>query len=86
MQERIFEQCSTDPVTVRDTTDGFVPGEEFYFNTSQMNGLPRGETFRGLATNVPIPADAVTASGCGLDPHISLANAELQALRISFGE
>jgi K+-transporting ATPase ATPase C chain len=30
-----------------------------------------------------IPADAVTASASGLDPHISLANARLQAARIA---
>jgi potassium-transporting ATPase KdpC subunit len=30
-----------------------------------------------------IPADALTASGSGLDPHISLANAEAQAARVA---
>lgn len=35
------------------------------------------------APDVPIPADAVTASGSGLDPHISLKNAALQAPRVA---
>jgi K+-transporting ATPase ATPase C chain len=37
----------------------------------------------GLATNAPVPADAVTASASGLDPHISRQNAELQAARVA---
>ena len=40
-------------------------------------------TQNGLATNALVPADAVSASGSGLDPHISLKNAELQAPRVA---
>lgn len=36
-----------------------------------------------LSDDVLIPPDAVTGSGSGLDPHISLANAMLQASRVA---
>ena len=40
-------------------------------------------TLNGLGPDVPVPVDAVTASASGLDPHISIANARLQAPRVA---
>jgi potassium-transporting ATPase KdpC subunit len=40
-------------------------------------------TQNGLATNALVPADAVTGSASGLDPHISQQNAALQAERVA---
>lgn len=37
----------------------------------------------GLGANQLVPVDAVTASGSGLDPHISVRNARLQAPRVA---
>lgn len=46
----------------------------------------RAQNYRsenGLAPGAKIPADAVTASGSGLDPDISVKNAQIQAARVA---
>ncbi|MFI9845532.1 potassium-transporting ATPase subunit C [Nonomuraea sp. NPDC051941] len=51
------------------------PGEDY--------AAGRTVPIRGNAGTPAVPADAVTASGSGLDPHISAAYAELQAPRVA---
>ncbi|MCU0578176.1 MAG: K(+)-transporting ATPase subunit C [Desulfobacterota bacterium] len=52
-------------------------------NDALQERLARYRAENGLAPDVSVPADAVTASASGLDPHISLKNARLQAPRVA---
>jgi K+-transporting ATPase ATPase C chain len=52
-----------------------------FLGVSQLLEQYRKEN--GLAPHAKVPVDAVTRSGSGLDPHISVANAMLQASRVA---
>jgi K+-transporting ATPase ATPase C chain len=55
--------------------------DESYAGVKQLAAAYRAEN--GLAADTILPADAVTRSASGLDPHISVANAKLQAQRVA---
>jgi K+-transporting ATPase ATPase C chain len=58
------------------------PTSQKLSDTIQQNVLDYRKQ-NGLAANAPVPADAVTASASGLDPHISVENARIQAARVA---
>jgi potassium-transporting ATPase KdpC subunit len=70
---RLLEGEDDDPATddVDETFDGIEQRADAY----------REEN--GLDADTEVPVDAVTASASGLDPHISVANARLQAPRVA---
>lgn len=55
--------------------------EEFLAMVEERAIAYRAEN--GLAAGAQVPVDAVTASASGLDPHISKANASIQAVRVA---
>lgn len=58
------------------------PTSKELLNTVQVR-VAKYRAENGLAEGARVPADAVTASGSGLDPHISVENALMQAARVA---
>jgi potassium-transporting ATPase KdpC subunit len=71
--DRLLVGEEDDPATddIDETFDGIEQRADAY---RDENGLP---------ADAEVPVDAVTASASGLDPHISVANARLQAPRVA---
>jgi K+-transporting ATPase ATPase C chain len=89
---------ATDPYCVPLSTQGTpviapVPGDKYEISHGSYicdpNTVPeRTIAYRqlnGLPSRTEVPVDAVTASASGLDPDISIANADLQAPRVARG-
>jgi K+-transporting ATPase ATPase C chain len=70
---KLIQGIPDDPAT-KDT-------DESYAGVKQLVEAYRKEN--GLAPGTKVPVDAVTRSSSGLDPHISPANAALQARRVA---
>jgi K+-transporting ATPase ATPase C chain len=69
--------------------DSSAPLGNFKNDKGDLDDVKLNQAFRDdklplvFTPKSPIPADAVTASASGLDPHISVANAETQLSRVA---
>src|SRR3984957_14825412 len=85
IQDRIVHYCLDNDIAY----DSSVPIANFKDAGGDLDDVKLIKAFNDekmplvFTAKVPIPADAVTASSSGLDPHISPRNAELQASRIA---
>jgi K+-transporting ATPase ATPase C chain len=73
ISDKLLNGVADDPST-KDVDESFA-------GVKQLVQAYRDEN--GLGSDVLVPADAVTRSASGLDPHISPRNAELQAARVA---
>ncbi|MBC8140278.1 MAG: K(+)-transporting ATPase subunit C [Armatimonadetes bacterium] len=71
--DKLINGIADDPAT--------KDADESYSGVKQNAETYRAEN--GLAADAPVPADAVTRSASGLDPHISPENADLQVARVA---
>lgn len=86
-----YDAASSSGSNLGPTSAKFIEGSEDDPATAEVDesfaGIAqRVAAFResnGLAADATLPADSVTASGSGLDPHISPATARLQVARVA---
>jgi K+-transporting ATPase ATPase C chain len=76
-----YDPTSSGGTNYGPTSDKLIHGAKGFDGIQQLADKYRKEN--GLAPNALVPVDAVTRSASGLDPEISVVNANLQAQRIA---
>jgi K+-transporting ATPase ATPase C chain len=85
IEDRIVHYCVDNNIAYTSST----PLDQFKDAQGNLDDVRLIKAFNGskkplvFTPKVQIPSDAVTGSASGLDPHISPANAELQATRVA---
>lgn len=83
--DRLVHYCVDNDIAYTSSSplDGFKDAQGNLDDVKLIKAFNDAKTPLTFRPNVPIPSDAVTGSASGLDPHISPANADLQAGRIA---
>jgi K+-transporting ATPase ATPase C chain len=85
IDDRIVHYCVDNGIPYESS----VPLDQFKDSQGNLDDVKLIKAFNDDKTplvftaKTPIPSDAITASSSGLDPHISPANAEMQAARVA---
>jgi K+-transporting ATPase ATPase C chain len=85
IKDRVVHYCVDNNLSYESS----VPLDKFKDDKGNLDDVKLIKAFNDnktplvFASKVPIPADAVTASASGIDPHISPRNAEIQATRVA---